>query len=363
MVGKNYFDLTIGNDICCLIIQKKNNFDCQIIDDRNGEVYDGFKIAQSRKGNIFTVCDINFHKSNTDQKYKARLVFRRTDNNFKGRNVNKGSDCVRISFERGEDGYREFWKMIVFLYRWRETINLDEFDDYFTITDKSLAYVLPEIANLKNKKTVLGSLKNLSRDDLQNIGNWVNTTKFKNIIDEWEKNKNNDQENYWQNLFKENNYILSQIFACPHLKIGEKFYCGGKNEDDKGGVKGDLLYKSLTNNLALIEIKTPRRDIIIGKKYRGEKGKENIIYSMNENITGGVNQILNQKKVYLKTHGEKNDRFFNNPKCVLIIGILPTDEDEKKSFELYRNSLRDVEIITYDELFEKIKLILEIFEK
>jgi len=99
-------------------------------------------------------------------------------------------------------------------------------------------------------------------------------------------------------------------------------------------------------------------------QYRGkEDGKENIIYSMHEELTGGVNQVLNQKKVYLKTHGEKNEKSLNNAKCVLVIGKLPLDADQKRSFEYYRSSLRDVEIITYDELFGRINGILNLFEK
>ena len=69
MTDKNYFDLTIENDIGNLSIQKKDIFECQLIDN-NREIYDGFKIAQSKKGNVFTVCDIIFHKSDTDNKYQ-----------------------------------------------------------------------------------------------------------------------------------------------------------------------------------------------------------------------------------------------------------------------------------------------------
>jgi hypothetical protein len=227
-----------------------------------------------------------------------------------------------------------------------------------------LADIFSKIADAKNKKAVLGNLKKLSQDDLKNISNLVSATKITAIIQVWDDNRTNFEEDFWQNTFKNHAWILSQIFACPYLKIGEKTYCGGKEDDYKGGVLGDFQYQNnLTGNIAFIEIKTPKDDILIGKKYRGKEGRENVIYSMHEELTGGINQILNQKKVYLKNHGEKNGKTLNNIKCVLIIGKLPVEEDQKKSFEYYRSSLRNVEIITYDELFERIKGILNLFKK
>lgn len=41
--------------------------------------------------------------------------------------------------------------------------------------------------------------------------------------------------------------------------------------------------------------------------------------------------------------------------CCLIIGTIPSDEDRLKSFELFRGNSKDVEIVTFDELSEKLK--------
>ena len=159
---------------------------------------------------------------------------------------------------------------------------------------------------------------------------------------------------------------MSQIFSCPFILIGKKFYCGGKEDDDKGGVKGDLLYKNdLTGNLAFVEIKTPETEII-GKQYRGdEDGKDNVIYSMGNELTGGVNQILNQRKIYLNTHGDNNGKFLHNAKCILIIGKISNfkNDDEKKSFELFRSSTKEVEIVTFDELFGRTSAFLELLKE
>lgn len=366
MTDKNYFDLTIENDLSNLSIQKKDVFECQLID-ANKKVYDGFKIAQSNKGNVFTVCDIIFHKSDIDHKYQARLTFRKTDEQLQNKRVRKNIDQIIIPFKSGSDGYREFWKMIAYLYEWLKKNNSGEFEDYFSVTDKNLANALHKIASIENKETVLNNLEKLSNNDISNIENLVNITKIKNIINDWEKNKENDSEDYWQNLFKKNSYILSQIFACPFIFIQEQFYCGGKTGTNKGGIEADFVYQNkLTNNTAFIEIKTPKTDLVNKSLYLGTNDEDNnAIYSISSKLTGGINEVLNQRNTFIqkKDSLQENTKIHSNFKCVFIGGtIILLTEGQRKSFELYRSSLRNVEIITFDELFERIKSILEIFE-
>jgi len=52
-----------------------------------------------------------------------------------------------------------------------------------------------------------------------------------------------------------------------------------------------------------------------------------------------------------------------NPKSIIIIGSLELEKLENgklKSFELFRYSNKDVDIITYDELFNKIEIFLSL---
>ncbi|HTK03839.1 MAG TPA: Shedu immune nuclease family protein [Alphaproteobacteria bacterium] len=209
-------------------------------------------------------------------------------------------------------------------------------------------------------------IKSLNPNKLKDIDSLVSTARLESIINRWNNNKNNNNEEFWQKLFQNYTWILSQIFSCPFILIGEKFYCGGKEDDDKGGVKGDLLYKNdLTGNLAFVEIKTPETKIV-GKQYRGDDdGRENVVYSMSDGLTGGVNQVLNQRKIYLNTHGDNNGKFLHNAKCILVIGNVDKfkNEDEKKSFELFRSATKEVEIIAFDELFGRTSAFLELLKE
>ena len=44
---------------------------------------------------------------------------------------------------------------------------------------------------------------------------------------------------------------------------------------------------------------------------------------------------------------------------ILVIGTMPSNEDEKKSFEMYRRNSKNVQIITFDELLLKLKQLHE----
>lgn len=229
----------------------------------------------------------------------------------------------------------------------------------YVLTEENVFHTLEQLSKFENREAIINALGSLDEMDLQNLTSFLGISKLTKILDIWAENKDISDENLWQYIFEENPWVISQIFACPFIQIGTKFYCGGKEDDDKGGVKGDLLYKNnLTGNIAFVEIKTPTTKII-GSKYRGGKdGKENIIYGMSNDLTGGINQVLNQRKVYLNEHGDNNGKFLHNAKCVLVIGQISElkNVDEKKSFELYRSSIKDVEIITYDELFDRIRV-------
>ncbi|MEM9164079.1 MAG: Shedu anti-phage system protein SduA domain-containing protein, partial [Cyanobacteria bacterium P01_F01_bin.4] len=53
-----------------------------------------------------------------------------------------------------------------------------------------------------------------------------------------------------------------------------------------------------------------------------------------------------------------------NPKCIVIMGNAEKELDTKEkkdSFELFRTNLKDVEIVTYDELFKKAETLASLF--
>lgn len=86
------------------------------------------------------------------------------------------------------------------------------------------------------------------------------------------------------------------------------------------------------------------------------------MFGIGKEVTGGLVQALDQKDNLQKDFYAlaKGGEFISfNPKVVLIIGTIKSlTKQQLKSFELFRSSIRDVEIITYDELLKRTDLIL-----
>jgi len=183
------------------------------------------------------------------------------------------------------------------------------------------------------------------------------------VLRKWYGNTKNGLEEFWQQLFKENPYVLSQLFSVPVIFIGDKAYVGGMNVDRQNAKFVDYLYVNASSNDALlVELKTPVTKLL-GAKYR--KG----VYKPSAELSGSVVQALDYRRelsASLRTlidTSEKKIEIFNPP-CVVVIGNASQeldDEMKRKSFELYRTSLKDVEIITYDELFKKAETLATLF--
>jgi len=177
----------------------------------------------------------------------------------------------------------------------------------------------------------------------------------------WQASKENASEEFWQKLFEQCPMVIAQLFPRSTFQIGSKCYVGGKSMDNAGGNLVDFVYASkTTNNVVLVEIKTPKTKLL-GKRYR------NNAYSLSEDLTGSIVQVLNYKDSLLKEYYSlsKDESPFSSflPKCVVIAGTIELEMDTKtklKSIELFRNEGSGVEIVSFDELFDKVQSILDI---
>lgn len=183
------------------------------------------------------------------------------------------------------------------------------------------------------------------------------------VINKWYSNKENSNEEFWQVIFNENPYVLSQLFSVPVIFIKDKAYVGGMNVDHKDAKFVDYLYANESSNDALlVEIKTPETKLI-GSKYR--KG----VYKPSSDISGSVIQVLDyrrelSKNIHTITSGTEHTIDVFSPRCVIIAGNLEKELDDgkkRKSFELFRTNLKDVEIVTFDELFKKAETLATLF--
>jgi Domain of unknown function (DUF4263) len=189
---------------------------------------------------------------------------------------------------------------------------------------------------------------------------------LEDILDKWNNRKHDKEaqkEKFWQNLFQSNPVVLFQVFAIPVFIFQEQVYLGGKRISKKGDKIVDfLMLNKVTNNTMIVEIKTPYTKLICKEEYRGD------VYCVSRDLSGSVMQVL----VYIQSlidHAQlsrdEEDFEVTKPQGVLIIGDYENDlQDNKKReqcFELFRSSLQGIQILTFDEVFKKIEMLIGLF--
>jgi hypothetical protein len=179
----------------------------------------------------------------------------------------------------------------------------------------------------------------------------------------WDANQANADEEFWQQTFNENSYVLSQVFAVPMVFLKDKAYVGGMTLNRSDSRFIDYLFSAESSREAiLIEIKSPTTPLL-GRPYRSNRPPS-------RELAGSIVQVLNYRFELARnlrsvTEGTNFDISAFTPRCAVIVGNGKTGLDNanaRRSFELFRSSLKDVEVITYDELFRKVEILAELFQ-
>lgn len=167
-------------------------------------------------------------------------------------------------------------------------------------------------------------------------------------------------ERHWQAFFENNAFALQQVFGSPMVSVQSGAHTGGRGISGSGDKIADYLFKnSLTNNVALVEIKRPTTQLLGADEYRG--GVFGPSKELNRAITQVLDQAYNLAKSLpgLKDNSKRWDLESYAVSCFVVIGRTPSaaDPDKQKSFELFRANSRNVTIATYDEILERLKLL------
>lgn len=196
------------------------------------------------------------------------------------------------------------------------------------------------------------------------------------------ENKKKGKESVWQSFFEQNTWIfgygLNYIFNSPlHDKKLEQVVSG--YTFNSSGKRIDALMKTrgIINSFCFGEIKTHKTELLrpVKSSYRDE------CWAISDELSGAIAQVQKtvQKSIEkLPTKNEIEDDsgyltgeevFIYQPKSFVIIGNLDEFTKDSKvnkvkfsSFELYRRNIVNPEIITFDELFERAKYIIEHIE-
>lgn len=178
--------------------------------------------------------------------------------------------------------------------------------------------------------------------------------RIERALSEWQRERKNSSEEFWQRMFDSRPELLSAASYGRAFTLNSKCYVGGKAIDNRGGNVLDFIAQN-HGDVVLIEIKTPSAKLL-GTEYR------NNVHPPSHELAGAVTQALNSRISLLnelnglKAHSPSLRVHF--PSIFLLIGDAEREDmsdAQRRSFELFRTSLKDVVIQTYDELFDGIK--------
>ena len=224
-----------------------------------------------------------------------------------------------------------------------------------------------DLAILGHRRKQLGEFEQLLNDD-------IFFESQKQVLGE-----NKGAEDVWQDFFEKNKWIfgygLNYYLNSP--LDGEKFEQIVKGHDfTSAGKRVDALLKThgFISALSFGEIKTHKTYLLkqIATPYRKES------WQISDELSGGIAQVQRSVQVSLSNIHSKTtikdetgaltgeQLFLYQPKSFLVIGSLSEfqsdhgiNEEKYSSFELFRRNISTPEIITFDELYQRARFIIE----
>ncbi|GAA2114114.1 hypothetical protein GCM10009802_13220 [Streptomyces synnematoformans] len=187
-------------------------------------------------------------------------------------------------------------------------------------------------------------------------------------------------EAVWQAFFEANQWIFGyglNLIACESIDDGKlERITTGANIFGGAGKRIDAIMRSkgLISSMLFCEIKTHDTELLAKTPYRAG------VYQASKELSGGVAQVQKTaSKAQQLISREFLTRIYDDdgtptgvemsttrPRQVVVIGSLrefthngAVNPEKINSFELYRTSIQDVEIITFDELYQRACFIVE----
>jgi hypothetical protein len=188
----------------------------------------------------------------------------------------------------------------------------------------------------------------------------------------------NGTEAVWQSFFEDNHWIFGGtlfLISAGAIDSGklERAVAGASVAGHGKRTDALLRTRGRIGALCFVEIKCHTTPLLKSTQYRPG------IWAPSEQVVGAISQVQRTIQLAERTIAKSlrptdsngnpisNDAYLIRPRSVVICGDLEqfvtplgVNEDKYTSFELFRRHLQGPEIVTFDELLERAKLMVEI---
>ncbi|MGI5196426.1 Shedu anti-phage system protein SduA domain-containing protein [Streptomyces sp. CA-288835] len=287
------------------------------------------------------------------------------------------------------DVHENFWKVINFLQGCTDLSTPGSSLQLVAGDEAQLAQLLTG----QDRTTVLGAVRTaigggLTEEDIRLISNRKEQLqRFERLLTDSDYFQQEESlattrgaEAVWQAFFETNQWIFGyglNLIACESIDDGKlERITAGANIFGGAGKRIDAIMRSkgLISSMLFCEIKTHDTELLAKTPYRAG------VYQASKELGGGVAQVQKTvSKAQQLISREFLTRIYDDdgtptgielsttrPRQVVVIGSLreftdngAVNPEKINSFELYRTSIQDVEVITFDELYERACFIVE----
>lgn len=299
----------------------------------------------------------------------------------------RGSHIIKASVDT-QGGHENFMLLMMYLVNLAEIevgdkafrmIEADDAEIVEMLRNRSREEVVPliqsalggpltekELTTLSGRKEQLAEFKRLLQDD--------------GYIEQLAKKDNIGIEAVWQRFFESATWIFGYgLDFVSHSAMDDgklERITVGNNLWTGAGKRSDAIMhtRARISTLLFCEIKRHDTELLQKGLYR-----EPDVYAPSTELVGGTAQLqktvrkafrlmLDQIRSHTEPDGSPTGLDFSTtkPRQVLVIGNLDEfrsaagiNGEKMESFELYRKSHSDVEVITFDELYERARYIIE----
>jgi hypothetical protein len=348
-------------------------------------------VIEDRK-RVATLCDVILIKKEVG--YSPRIKFWKKDKTKTNTQTldlelpdNDAARTIKALVDTSE-AYKNFWVLIDFLQNFK---GIELPPNQFRVVSADSAQLAEQLKDtdratvLEAVRTVLGS--SLTQADIHLITNrkaqldYFGRLLADDVFFEQERVKlgRDGKEALWEHFFEQNPWIFGyglNLISCRSFDDGKlERYTTGGSLFHGAAKRSDAVLRSrgYVSSLLFCEIKTHATPLLESKPYR-----EPDVYQASKELTGAVSQVQKtaNKAVrgienYIEKHTEKDgtptDIEYSTvrPKEVVVIGDMhqfeqngQVNRERFSSFEFYRRGITDVEIITFDELYERASFIV-----
>ncbi|MEJ3659294.1 Shedu immune nuclease family protein [Actinomycetes bacterium KLBMP 9759] len=285
-------------------------------------------------------------------------------------------------------GHENFWKLIDFLQSFNGIIQPE---NKFSVVDSGSAHLV-SVLQSQDKDTVLEAIRtaigsSLTEHDIalianrkQQLARFERLLRVSDFFESEKRRLGEGAEKVWQQFFEDNPWIFGyglRLVSVEALDDGKlERITSGANIFQGAGKRSDAIMrtKGYMSSLLFGEIKTHTTPLLAAKPYR-----EPDVYRPSAELVGSVAQVQKAARKALRLMTDQVKRMFDSdgtptgvevgtsrPRQVVLIGSLDefkapfgANGEKLETFELYRTSIIDTEVLTFDELYERARFIVE----